>query len=99
MSQIPQAFKGLFWSRKLKSLDFQKDKAYIIHQVLAYGSLGQIKWLAKLYSQKEIIKIFLYSPRKNYSPQSFNFVKNFLLPLEKQKIAPNSYVKAVSGDF
>lgn len=95
MSQIPSEFQGLFWSRRLRSLNLEKDKTYIIHQVLAYGDLKQIKWLFSIYSKKEIMQVFLVSPKKNYTPQAFNFVKNFILDLEDKKVSPISYVKTL----
>jgi len=93
--KIPKELQGILWSRRLESLDLQRDKGYIIHQVLAYGSLEQVKWLFKVYSQKEASRVFLQRPKKLYTSQAFNFVKNYLLPLEKKVVKPELYVKAL----
>lgn len=69
---IPKGFQGVFWSRDASSLDIIEDRDYIIHQVLMYGSLDQIKWLESIYSDKEIREIFCKQPRKIYTPQAFN---------------------------
>ena len=78
MKKIPKSFRGLLWSRKPETLDLEKDKNYVIHQILAFGSLDQVKWLLKAFSKKEVIEVFLKSPRKNYSPPAFNLVKNHI---------------------
>lgn len=95
MKKIPLSLRGILWSRKLENLNLGKDKAYIIHQVLAYGSLSQVKWLFKTFPKKEIIKIFTNLPRKNYSAAGFNFVKNYLLTLSHKKIKTDAYVKTL----
>lgn len=95
MRKIPGNFQGILWSRKVRELDLEKDKNYIIHQVLAYGNLEQVKWLFTVFPKKEIVQIFVKSPRKNYSPPAFNFVKNYLLGLKDKKINPEAYVKVL----
>ena len=95
MGKIPKDLQGLFWSRKLDSLDLLKDKSYIVNQILAYGSLEQIKWLFRTYSEKEIKETFFSQPRKVYTPQSFNFVKNYILDLESRKVPAGPYVKII----
>lgn len=87
--------QGVLWSRKLKNLDLDRDKNYIIHQILAYGNIEQLAWLFKNYSREEVIEVFLSSPKKVYSPASLNFVKNYLLPLTRKKLGFNRYAKAI----
>jgi len=95
MKKIPRDLQGILWSKKLNSLNLEKDKSYIIHQVLAYGNLKQIKWLFNVFSRKEIIEVFTTSPRQNYTHSAFNFIKNYILDLEdNKKINPKAYVKA-----
>ena len=89
-------FSNLLWSRKASSLDFEKDKIYIVHQVLSFGSLDQVKKLIKLYSKKEVIRVFNQYPKKNYTPASFNFVKKIILGLETARLSHKNYVKAIS---
>ncbi|OGM27994.1 hypothetical protein A3D00_04600 [Candidatus Woesebacteria bacterium RIFCSPHIGHO2_02_FULL_38_9] len=90
---IPKNLQGVLWSVGIDKLDLQKDKAYIINQVLAYGTWGQLKWLFRVYSKKEIKKIFVEKPQKDYVFPSFNFVKNFLLDLNHTSLNPAKYVK------
>ena len=78
---IPSNLQGIFWSRDVSKLSLQRDKKYIIHQVLAYGSLDNYKWLKSVYSKKEIKRVFVNYPRKTYTPSQFNFVKNYLLSI------------------
>ena len=90
--RLPRFLKAYFWSVKFDELDLDKDKDYIIHQILAYGDLKAIKWLFKVYNKKEIKNSFLKKPSKIYRPQTFNFVKNILLGLEKKSLVFNKYV-------
>jgi len=94
MKDIPTRLKGILWSREVEKLNPQKDKSYIINQVLSFGSLKEVKWLFKKYPKKEIGKIFLSHPRKVYTPQSFNFVKNHLLKITR-KLSASKYVKSL----
>ena len=83
MPTIPQSLQGVLWSRKIKNLDLKKDKNYIIHQVLAYGTWEDLKWLFKTYSRLQIKNIFLKYPAKDYKPVVFNFVTKILLGLKQ----------------
>lgn len=96
MKKISKDFQGILWSKKINSLDLKEDKNYIIHQVLAYGDLKQIKWLFKTYSKKEIVDVFVNLPKKTYTPSAFNFVKNYILDLGGRKLDAKNYVKAIS---
>lgn len=93
--KVLSSLQGILWSKNIKKLDLEKDKVYIIHQVLSYGNLRQIKWLFKLYPSKEIEEVFLKHPKKVYSAPVFYFVKNFILELKEKKLPEKRYVKAV----
>lgn len=90
---IPTDFQGVLWSRDVSSLDLQEDKNYIIHQVLMYGSLDQINWLKSVYRIGEMKEVFLGHPRRIYTPQAFNFVKNYLLGI-KAELSEEKYARA-----
>lgn len=93
--KLPGSLQGVLWSRDIKNLDLEKDKVYIIHQVLSFGNLEQIKWLFKVYGLKQIQKIFLEHPKKVYTAAMFNFIKNFILNLKDQKLDKRKYVKTL----
>lgn len=61
--KIPLKMKWLFWSYDIKSLDLKADKEYIIAQTLNYGTWEDLKWLYKIYSEKEIKEI-VRNPRR-----------------------------------
>lgn len=94
LPQIPKSWQGILWSCNIKKLDWQKDKNYIIHQVLMYGDLKDIFLLFEIYSKKEIRKVFKEKPMKIYTPQTFNFIKNMILDL-KESISPKKYVTSL----
>ena len=85
--------QGILWSKDIKNIDLEGDKIYIIHQVLSYGKIEQIKCLFKIYEPREIIDVFSNHPKRIYSPAVFNFIKNFILDLEKENLPMNKYVK------
>lgn len=93
MNKIPQKFQGILWSRNIKSIDKEKDKAYIIHQVLMYGSLDQIRWLRKNYSLAEIKMIFLNQPRNIYTRAALNFVGEIILHINSKDLDEEKYLK------
>lgn len=92
MVAIPKNLQGVFWSRDVSCLDVVKDKHYIIHQVLMFGSLPHFEWLKSVYSMKEIRKVFITSPQKIYTPQAFHFIKSYLLGIHKD-LEESAYVK------
>jgi hypothetical protein len=65
--------QGVFWSRKRDDLDEDRDKRYIIHQVLMYGNLDDVRQLKRKYSLPVLEEVFLDHPMKVYTPQAFSF--------------------------
>lgn len=90
--KLPKFLKAYFWSVKFDELDVDKDKDYIIHQILCYGDLEAIKWLFKIYGKSAIRKSFLNRPAKIYRPQTYNWTKSILLGLGDKKLDLNKYV-------
>lgn len=86
----------VLWSADVEKLDKEKDKYYIIHQILIYGGTEELRWLFANYSREEIIKIFL-QPYKNYPKKIFYFIKNFILNLKNKKIDEDAYVTTIYG--
>ena len=83
IKKIPASFQGILWSVNVKNLDLEKDKVYIIHQILGYGDLDEIAWLFKIYSKEEVKKVFKTAPMRIYRAPTFNFIKNIILGLKK----------------
>lgn len=92
MSKVPKWLQPTLWSVKVDQLDLEKDKIYIINQILAYGGMRELKWLFKNYSLKTIKEIFLHHPIKTYRAPTFNFVKEILLDLGKLNLVKEKYV-------
>jgi len=90
--RIPKSWQGILWSCDVKKLDWEKDKNYIIHQVLRYGDLNDIALLFKIYSKKEIKEVFKKKPMKIYTPQTFNFIKRIILDIRDKSMTPEKYV-------
>lgn len=90
---MPSELQPILWSKNIKALDFKKDKNYIIHQILSYGNLRQIRWLFKVYKREEIKNAFLKFPKKVYQPAIFYFIKKFVLNLRKKQLKEEKYVK------
>lgn len=89
---IQVGLKPILWSKNIKNLDSENDKIYIIHQVLSYGSIEDIKLLLKIYSKNEIRNVFVNFPKKIYTRPVFIFLKDFLLKINLQ-LDENNYVK------
>lgn len=76
---VPKRLQAVLWSVNTDKLDLQKDKEYIVHQILGYGRWEDIKWLFKIYGQSQIKDVFVNHPSKDYYPAGFNFVSKILL--------------------
>ena len=57
----------------VSKLNLEEDKPYIVHQILAYGTLDEIKWLMKTYGKDVVKKVFLNQPIKVYTPPALKF--------------------------
>ena len=51
---IPEKLQPILWSKNINNLDPEIDKIYIIHQVLAYGSMDDINYYVKNYRRKPL---------------------------------------------
>ena len=95
--KIPDSFQGILWSKNIRNFDLEKDRIYIIHQVLSYGNFRQIKWLFKIYNKSTIKNVFINYPRPIYSPQNFKFIKEIILNFKDIKLKKEKYVKNILG--
>ncbi len=95
--KIPKKLQPVLWSTNVNLLDSERDKYYIIHQVLIYGTFEDLKWLFEHYERQEIINVFLNKPYKNYPRNVFYFVKNYILDCENSRIDEDDYVTSIHG--
>lgn len=93
---VVSRIQPLLWSREVKKIDIRNDRVYIIHQVLSFGDLKDIREIFRIYSMNEIKDVFLRYPKKIYQRAVFYFVKNFILGLKDIKLNEDDYVKTLS---
>lgn len=94
MRKVPKSFQGALWSVDVSKLDLEKDRAYIVNQVLSYGTLDEIRWLMKTYGKDVVKQVFLEQPIKVYTRPCFAFIKNALFNLSQANILEEKYVQA-----
>ncbi len=97
MAHPPKSLQGVLWSSSINQLDLDKHRAYIIHQVLTFGTMNQLRWLFKAYSKYEITDVFVHQPIKMYPRHIYWFTKNHLLPLRHAQLDEQNYVTALFG--
>lgn len=78
----------------VSKLNLERDKPYIVNQVLAYGTLDEIRWLMRTYGEKTVREVFLTQPIKVYTRPCFAFIKNALFNLSQVNIPEEKYVQA-----
>ncbi|MEK7598046.1 MAG: hypothetical protein AAB441_05385 [Patescibacteria group bacterium] len=93
--KLPKRLQSVLWSVNVNHLNLDKDKYYIIHQILSFGILKDISWLTGIYSKKDIIDVFMVS-FKDYSRPRFYLVKDALLGLKNWHPDERHYVKNIS---
>jgi hypothetical protein len=74
-------------------MDPGQDRVYIIHQILSYGGLKEIRQLFRIYTLKETRETFINYPKKVYCPAVFYFIKHFILGLKDKPLKEEDYVK------
>ena len=94
MKKIPRTFQPFLWSKNVGKMDRDRDKIYIVHQILSYGDFKELRQLFKIYDRKEVGEVFTKYPKKIYQPSVFYFVKNFVLGLRNTRFRESDYVKA-----
>ncbi len=94
MKKIPRTFQPFLWSKNVGKMDRDRDKIYIVHQILSYGDLKELRQLFRIYDRKEVGEVFTKYPKRIYQPSVFYFIKNFILDLRKKRVNENNYVKA-----
>ena len=97
MAHPTTSLQPILWSADVTKLDVKKDRWYIIHQVLIYGTLSEIKWLFQTYGIKQVIDVFVHEPARLYSKKVFHFIKNYLLPLRETNLYEEDYITSLYG--
>jgi hypothetical protein len=92
--KLPVLLQPLLWSKNINRLNIDTDKIYIIHQILAYGSLKHIRLLNEIYPDEVIKNTFINFPKSVYTKPVFLFVKNFLLEIN-DRLNEKDYIKRV----
>ena len=92
---VPKKLQGILWSVDVADLDLEKNRSYIVNQILSLGTLEELSWLFKTYTKEIARKTFVNEPAKIYSLSSFNFCKNILLGLEDRGLPMEKYVKTL----
>lgn len=85
-------FKPLFWFLNADKLDPQKDRNLIVHQVLSYGTLDDLRRLLKLYGKAAVRREFKKPAPGLYQPSILNFCQHVL---GIKKINPKRYLKKI----
>lgn len=89
--KIPPKMKWLFWSYDIKSLNLARDKDYIVPQVLNYGTWEDLKWLHRVYSEKDIREV-VKNPRRGVW---FEKVLNFWTLMFNIRLKKNIQERAI----
>lgn len=94
MTKVPAKLQGILWSKQVDHIDLEQDKTYVIHQVLRYGTLDDIRWLMETYGSDVVKEEFLRHPQSIYSKPALNFIKNVLLDLEGEQVDESKYIQS-----
>lgn len=91
--QFPSGLQAVLWSRDLDGLDVNKDKNYIINQVLAFGFFEHLQWLFETYPKEVVKDTFLKNPIRTYSARSLDFIKLILFGKKQINLDEKKYVQ------
>lgn len=90
---VPQRLQSLFWSAHIKQLDIDRDKPYIIHQVLSHGNLEDIRWLLNTYTKQTVLDVFRHTPYKAYEAARYHFIVRTILQRDQNEFLTSNYVQ------
>jgi hypothetical protein len=94
-TQVPPSVQALFWSAPHVPHTVENDAPEIIHKVLAYGDLEDIRWLKRTYDPDTLRRIFVDQPLAVYTPSALHFAATVVLHVEESVLDRNRYVKSV----
>ncbi|MDP1722026.1 MAG: hypothetical protein Q8L37_02345 [Candidatus Gottesmanbacteria bacterium] len=98
MAHPPKSLQAVLKSAAIEDLDLEKNKAYIVHQILAFGSWEQMVWLLNYYGANMVREVFQKQPMKLYSPQAFHF-SQLILNTPDALTHKNHYDQTLSRDL
>ncbi|MBU3979243.1 hypothetical protein KJ980_03120 [Patescibacteria group bacterium] len=98
-TKLPKNLQAVLWSRSIDSLNIDKDKTYIIHQIFSHGRMEDILWLFRTYTASILKEVFSSHAYKDYDAARFHFTKNYLLGLKKTQLNEKNYVKNIPRDI
>lgn len=96
---LPKKLQGVLWSKSIDSLNIEKDKVYIIHQIFSHGRMEDILWLFKIYPTSTLKEVFASHAFKDYDSARFYFTKNYLLDFKNTQLNEKNYVKNIPRDI
>lgn len=88
---LPKFLQSILWSYPVKSLDQDKDREYVITQVLNYGDWLAVKWLRKTYKDNVLKDTILHPRRGLWHDRTLNFWEQMF----KIKIDPEVRKRAI----
>jgi hypothetical protein len=71
-------WQRLLWSAGVEDVDLERDKIYVIHQVLAWGEPEDLSLLFRIYAKEEVKRVFLEHPKRVYTRKALRFVELIL---------------------
>ncbi|MBI4252807.1 hypothetical protein HY623_01345 [Candidatus Uhrbacteria bacterium] len=92
MKNIPKNWRPFFWFCDPEKIDLTQDRYIVIHTLLAYGSIADIRQLEAVYGKRSMRASFLKPYRGFYSAPAFSFAKFFLNAPSAQE---SLYVKTI----
>lgn len=93
MTHPPKTLQAILWSVDVDTLNIEKDKPYIIHQILSHGTLAHIQWLFQTYTRDAVKTVFQTSPYKDYRAARFHFITDHIFHMGKNTMDSRRYVK------
>jgi len=89
--KCPHYISSCFWSYDVATVDIDKDKQFIVAQVLNYSDWSGVMWLFKSYS-KSVIKNVVAHPRRGIW---FKDALNFWCQFFKIKLPKDVWERAL----
>lgn len=80
---VPKFLQSALWSYQVSYLDKNRDKGYIITQILNHGSWDQLRWLLKNYRSPMIKRSIQNPARGMWHDDALNYwttIYNIRLP-------------------
>lgn len=82
---VTSKLQSRLWSKSTRKIHIKRDGRYIIKQLLAYGTMEDLRWLLSRYPKKTIRTVAKTMKRTEFHPSIYKFINLLFLSNDQKR--------------